>query len=169
MAGKFEKQLMEFMPLPDGTYAPVVALESVDATEVPTLISKENFRKLKQGFREVGGVLVPVLAVVGAASSEVPTQASRTGSSTAVQADSGTRIPFSGTASFTVAPDLQGFNAQLIRADAGTLTVQPGAGVTLYHNGAIVTTLTVSGKYNWILVMPGLVANEYMLSRYTGA
>lgn len=168
MSTKFDKELAHYLPLGDGTFAPVVVLESVDSAEAMLVIPKENFRRLRQGYREVNGQMVPVLAVVGAAG-EAAVQATRSADSTAVQADSGTTIPISGTRNFTVPTGLNGFNAQLLRADAGTLTVLPGAGVTFYYNGATVPNLTVTGKYNWILIQPGLVANEYILSRNTGA
>lgn len=169
MSNKFEKHLAEYLPLGDGTFAPVVVLESVDSAEAATIIPRENFRKLQQAFRDVAGRKIPVLAVVGAASSEVPVGAPRAVPFSVAQGDTGTIIPVSGTGNVTIIPGMTGFNAQLLRADAGTLTVVPGAGVTLWFNGATVANVTVAGKYNWIIVQPGLLPNEYILSRNTGA
>ena len=92
----------------------------------------------------------------------------RSSNYTVVQTDNGSVQPFSGTAQVTIPADLIGFSAQLLRHDVGTLTVVPGSGVTLYHAGSVVANLSVGLKGQWILVMPGAVANEYYLTRYTG-
>ncbi|CAN7597372.1 hypothetical protein LJR039_004362 [Pseudorhodoferax sp. LjRoot39] len=101
--------------------------------------------------------------------SGVKVQPIRSGPSTLVQADAGTVVPVSGAVAITVPQGLTGFGAQILRHDAATLTVQPAAGVTLYHGGVSVSSLSVAAKGDWILLMPGAVANEYYLSRYTGA
>ncbi|GHC72548.1 hypothetical protein GCM10007320_08500 [Pseudorhodoferax aquiterrae] len=102
-------------------------------------------------------------------SSEIQVQPIRSGNSTLIQADAGAVIPVSGAAALTVPTGLTGFSAQIVRHDVGTLTVQPAAGVTLFHAGASVGSLSVSQKGQWILIMPGSATNEYFLTRYTGA
>lgn len=102
-------------------------------------------------------------------SSEIQVQPIRSGNSTFIQDDAGAVIPVSGAAALTIPMGLTGFSAQVVRHDVGTLTVQPAAGVTLFHAGASVGSLSVSQKGQWILIMPGSAANEYFLTRYTGA
>ncbi|KQP02461.1 hypothetical protein [Pseudorhodoferax sp. Leaf265] len=101
-------------------------------------------------------------------SPEVTVQPIRTGSSVAAQSDAGTIIPVSGAASYRIDAGLIGFSAQLLRHDAGTLTVQSGAGVTLFHGGVSISSLSVTLKGQWILLMPGAAANEFYLTRYVG-
>lgn len=100
---------------------------------------------------------------------DVLAQAPRTGNSTLVQLDSGMRVPVTGTAGITLPTGLLGFNVELLRADAGTLTLTPASGVTLYHNGVVVSTFVVTLKNQWIIVTPGALANEFIVSRNTGA
>lgn len=103
-------------------------------------------------------------------SSEIKVQPIRSGASTLVQGDAGSVIPVSGAATITVPLGLTGFSAQLLRHDAGALTVQPAAGVKLFHGAAgEVSSLSVTLKSQWILLMPGAAPNEFYLSRYVGA
>lgn len=117
-------------------------------------------------YRRVSGAWI-VEGLVGTV--EVLAQAPRTGVSTLAQLDAGMRIPVTGAATITLPTGLLGFNVELLRSDAGTLTLTPESGVKLYHNGVEVTTFVVSLKYQWILITPGTLANEYIVSRNTGA
>lgn len=103
------------------------------------------------------------------ASSDVLAQGSRTGSITLAQSDAGTRLPVTGTANVSLPTGLAGFSIELLRADAGALTLTPESGVVLYHQGVIVTTFVVNLKYQYIIVTPGTETDEYIVSRNTGA
>ncbi len=101
---------------------------------------------------------------------EVTVQPIRTGASNAVQADAGSIIPFSFSGTYTVGTGLADFSAMVERADNASARVLSGAGVTLWHNGAIVTELEITGIGHYIVIRPraGFV-DHYLLSRYTGA
>jgi hypothetical protein len=99
--------------------------------------------------------------------SGITIQPVKTGSYTLALSDDNTVIPVSGAATITVGTGLGDFNVQILRHDADALVVRASsASVSLWHGGVRVTSVTVTGKGDWLAVFPGSTANEFNILAY---
>ena len=100
--------------------------------------------------------------------SEVDVSPIRTGNFSVTQADSGTSIPVSGTASTTLNTGLTGFMCAFQREDTATFTLTAGSGVTFRRIvdgvSTVVSSITATQQGQYVLVRPAAAANEYYVS-----
>lgn len=100
--------------------------------------------------------------------SEVDVSPIRTGNFSVTQADSGTSIPVSGTASTTLNTGLTGFICAFQREDTATFTLTAGSGVTFRRIvggvSTVVSSITATQQGQYVLVRPAAAANQYYVS-----
>jgi hypothetical protein len=165
------KRTSAYLPVEGGNYAPVYILETVDAVEAATTMKRGMFENFPPAFRELNGIMVPVIAVVAdadlAGGGRMVKQEVRTAGFTLAPTDSNSEIPVTGNNPVVLSSTSKLTGPVIIRRyAAGTA----GAKLALTQSGAVAWdvdqqaawgTLEVTGLLSSIIIYPGDSADRY--------